>query len=191
VPRFAPEDTAVSVDVEFEETLDAARAGDPVAREALLLPLLPAVRGYLRGRRVDDVDDACSDVVVRVLGALPKFHGDARLFRSWVFAIAHNRAVDGHRRRRDHAALDDVTAEVEAIARGRGVEEQVVARATHAELLAVLDRLTKSHRDVLMLRIVGDLSVEETASVLGRTHGAVKVLQHRALRAVRKLIEEV
>jgi RNA polymerase sigma-70 factor (ECF subfamily) len=58
-------------------------------------------------------------------------------------------------------------------------------------LLAVLDRLTKSHRDVLLLRIVGDLSVEETASVLGRTNGAVKVLQHRALRAVRKLIEEV
>lgn len=191
MPRFAPEDTAAAVDVEFEVNLDAARAGDDAAREALLLPLLPAVRGYLRGRRVDDVEDACSDVVVRVLAALPKFRGDARMFRSWVFAIAHNRAVDGHRRRREHASLDDVTSEVDAITRGRGVEEQVVARATHEELLRVLDRLTKAHRDVLLLRIVGDLSVEETASVLGRTNGAVKVLQHRALRAVRKMIEEV
>jgi RNA polymerase sigma-70 factor (ECF subfamily) len=169
----------------FDDALNGARAGDSDAVEHLIVPLLPALRGYLRGQRVGDVDDAVSDVTVRVLAAVARFDGDERSFRSWVFAIAHNRAVDGHRRRRDHAPLEAVA---EPVAR-ESTEGEAVARATQRELLAVLDRLTGSHRDVLLMRVVADLSVEETAAALGRTTGAVKVLQHRALRAVRKLVE--
>lgn len=169
----------------FADELHAARNGDVGARERILLPLLPRVRGYLRAQRVPDVDDAVSDVTIRVLDTVARFEGDQRAFRSWVFTIAHNRAVDGHRRRRDHMPLESVA---EPVARDV-TDEEAVAHATHRELLVVLDQLQQSHRDVLLLRIVADLSVEETAAALGRTRGAVKVLQHRALRATRKLIE--
>jgi RNA polymerase sigma-70 factor (ECF subfamily) len=116
-----------------------------------------------------------------VARSLPRFRGDDDHLRAWVFTIARNRVVDGHRRRSTRPLL---------------VDAPVPERAAPApvdpldpELLAALARLTPDQREVVTLRFVADLSLEEVASITGRTEGAVKSMQHRALEQLARILD--
>lgn len=142
----------------------------------------PAVRGYLRGHGVPEADDVLSEVFLQVARSLPRFRGDEDHLRAWVFTIARNRAIDGHRRRSTQPALADVP-----------VPEGVAP--THddpvdPELLAALAQLTPDQREVVVLRFVADLPLEEVASITGRTEGAVKSMQHRALAQLARILAD-
>ena len=142
----------------------------------------PAVRGYLRGQGVPDPDDVLSEVFLQVARSLPRFTGTDEEVRPWVFAIARNRVIDAHRRR---AARPAVSA--------TPVPEQVAPEREgpiDPELVAALGRLTPEQREVVVLRFVADLPVEEVASLTGRTEGAVKSMQHRALTQLARTLRD-
>ena len=86
-------------DDRFAGVLAAAQAGDGRACTTLFESLARPVAGYLRGRGVEDPDGAANEVFVRVFTRLAQFAGDEAHFRSWVFAIARNLAVDEQRAR--------------------------------------------------------------------------------------------
>jgi RNA polymerase sigma-70 factor (ECF subfamily) len=99
--------------------------------------------------------------------------------------------VDAHRRRArqpDEAVPDSVLGSIAPAV--VGPEAEVVERLAAAPALAALDRLTPDQRDTILLRVLGDLSVEQTAHILGKRPGAVKALQRRALAALRRDISE-
>lgn len=141
----------------------------------------PAVRGYLRGNGVIDADDVLSEVFLQVARSLPRFRGDDDALRAWVFAIARNRVVDGHRRR----SRRPVIADARVPDRAAPPEGQPI----DPELLAALAQLTPDQREVVVLRFVADLALEEVASVTGRTEGAVKSMQHRALAQLARILQ--
>jgi RNA polymerase sigma factor (sigma-70 family) len=114
------------------------------------------------------------------------FQGTGGQFRSWIFAIAHNQVVDHHRRRREEQPLDRVASRRAA----DDTEAEAISRITEDELPRALAELAPAQRQVLLLRVVADLSIEQTAAVLGRNTGAVKALQHRAIEAARLKIQE-
>jgi RNA polymerase sigma-70 factor (ECF subfamily) len=131
------------------------------------------VLGYFRSHHVDQPEDLVGEVFVSVARNLRRFRGDADAFRGWVFAIAHRRRVDHTRRWRvrrrvvtgdppEHGRVDD---------RGH----------LDVDLLAALDKLTPGQREVVVLRFVADLSLEEVAKIVHRRVGAVKAMQARAL----------
>ena len=175
----------------FEAVLARAASGDGRAFEELVEPLVPRLRGYLRGIGRDETDDLLDDVLLAVFANLGRFEGADGAFRSWVFAIAHNRAVDHHRRRRRRPAPVD-PADCEP-ARGwePSAESAAVDHVAEQELLEVLAYLAPAQRQALLLRTVADLSIEQTAAVIGRSPGAVKLLQHRAVTALRRRIRGV
>lgn len=171
----------------FAETLDAASTPGPRRSEAfehLLRPLLFPVRRYLRAQVGNAADDLIDEVLLAVWEHLDRFRGTEGQFRSWVFTIAHNQVVDHHRRRRDEQPLDGVLAHPAA----DDTETEALARVSEGELRSVLAQLAPAQRQVLLLRLVSDLSIEQTAAVLGRSTGAVKALQHRAIEAARRRI---
>lgn len=169
----------------FCALLEAAAAGHDASFEALVEPLLPRLRGYMRAQAGDDGDDLVGDVLLRVFRGLGRFTGDESAFRSWLFTIAHHRLVDHRRRRRRDEPLDQVAAE--RLPDGN-VEQDVMDNLLETDLWRVLRRLAPAQRQALLLRVVAGLSVEETAATMGKKPGAVRVLQHRALEAVRKRI---
>ena len=109
-------------------------------------------------------------------------------FRSWLFSIAWNKTADWHRRRHRRVARADAEPASLPVA-GGDVEVDALEHLSADRVDELLDHLTDDQRDVILLRIVADLSLEETAVALDRPVGAVKSLQHRALHALRRAIE--
>lgn len=173
----------------FEKTLRAARAGGEWAWRDLYAELAPSVLGFLRARGAPDADDLAGEVFVQVVRDLPRFEGDWRGFRAWVFTIARHRLLDERRRlaRRPGAPLAETDEEARA---GGDVTEDAIARLDLERVAAILAQLSPDQRDVLLLRVIGDLSVEEVGRVIGKRPGAVKQLQRRGLAAARKLLAE-
>ncbi len=168
-----------------DEAIAAARRGESWALEAVYRNYAPQVLGYLRGQHVPEPEDVTGDVFVSVVRNLPDFEGGESDFRRWLFTIAHRRVVDsfrrGSRRRESPAEPAGLGEHLDA---GDDVAERVTTAVTLAPLVAALDRLTRDQRAVVLLRVLADLSVAETAAILGKKVGAVKTLQRRALSAL-------
>lgn len=169
---------------EFPRILEAGRSGELWALERLYRELAPAVLGYLRGQGAIEPDDLTSEVFVGLVRGLHRFAGDERGFRSWIFAIAHRRLLDERRRlsRRREQPMDPAKISQNLAGSATGdTEEEAMIRLEGPGVLQMLARLSSDQRSVLLLRVVADLPVEEVARILGKSGGAVKSLQRRAL----------
>jgi RNA polymerase sigma-70 factor (ECF subfamily) len=172
----------------FEIVLQAAKDGIEWAWAAIYRDLAGPVRGYFASRGAIDPDDLTGDVFLRIARAIGGFEGDERAFRSWVFVIAHRRLLDERRQLARRPPPTDLPTDDSAGIPVGDVEQEALDRATTTELRHAFDRLTAGQRDVLALRIIAGLSLEDTAKVLGVRVGAVKALQRRALRAIRTIL---
>jgi RNA polymerase sigma-70 factor, ECF subfamily len=170
-------------DRDFSNLLAGAQAGDDAAMKNLFCDLHPRLVRFLRTIEPHMADDLASEVWMAVARGIRGFEGDAVSFRAWVFSIARRRAADQRRRdvRRkvdllDAADFDELPgdADPESVALGR------LTGRDAAELLAAT--LPPDHAEVLLLRVLGDLDVDEVATVMGRTPNWVRVTQHRALQ---------
>jgi len=172
---------------DFGRTLDAARAGADWAWVRIYRDLAPAVLGYLRGRGAGDPEDLTGETFLQVVRDLPRFAGDERAFRSWVFVIAHHRLLDERRRRARRPV--ELTPDPPNSAGWSGDAEAEALDAVAAERVRrIIEQLGPDQRDVLLLRVLGDLTVVEVARIVGKSPGAVKALQRRALDAVRRAV---
>ena len=171
----------------FGSTLAAARAGADWAWERLYRDLAPVVTGYVRAQGAAEPDDVAGEVFVQVVRDLERFEGDEREFRAWVFTIAHRRAIDDLRRR-GRRPVSPSSPEVIAETAGAGgdVHDDATAAIDEQEIRAVIEALPEDQRAVMLLRIIGDLTIEEIAHAVGKRTGAVKALQRRALKRMEK-----
>ena len=175
---------------EFNSTLDAAKAGANWAWERIYREFAGPVAGYLRSRGAREPEDLTNEVFLRVARSIHEFNGDDTSFRSWIFVIAHRRLIDErryHGRRPDVTELDTDRASADSVG---DVEKEAIEHLVTAEIAKVFNSLTEGQRDVLALRIIAGLSLEETAEVVGKRTGAVKALQHRALEALKRALDE-
>ena len=143
-------------------------------RDAGLLyrTLAPAVLGYLRAQRVADPEDVLGEVFLHVARDVHRVRGDDEAVRRWVFAVARHRVIDEARRQRRRPRIGPGPGPEPATAEGEPFDPV---------LLAALAALTPEQREVVVLRFVADLSLENVARVTHRRISAVKSLQHRAV----------
>jgi len=170
----------------FSETLEAARTGSEWAWTRLYRDLAPSVLGYLRGRGAPDPEDVLGEVFLQVVRDLGSFHGGEREFRAWVFVIAHNRLVDEHRRRARRPV--DPTPDVPREGISGDTAESALQGVATERVRRIMQQLSPDQRTVLLLRVLGQLTVEEVARVVGKSPGAVKALQRRGLRAAKRAL---
>jgi RNA polymerase sigma factor (sigma-70 family) len=174
----------------FTPLLESARAGDESAWAEIYRDLAPVVLGYLRGSNAPDPDNVLGETFLQVARDAGAFEGDYQRFRGWVFAIAHHRLIDA-RRHSARRPIDFVAEPPEPVsAPVDEVAEQALARISSEEVDRVLATLSADQRAVLLLRIIGDLSLEHVAHILGKRTGAVKQLQRRGLAAVKRELEQ-
>ena len=170
----------------FPETLVAARAGSDLAWATIYRDLAPSVLGYLRGRGERDAEDLTGEVFLQVVRDLTRFEGGERDFRAWVFVIAHHRLLDERRRRARRPV--ELTPDPPAAATGADAEDEAFRRIASARVHGVLMNLPPEQAAVLLLRVLGQFTVDEVARIVGKSPGAVKALQRRGLRSVERAI---
>lgn len=138
--------------------------------------LAPAVLGYVRSQGAAEPEDLVGEIFLQVVRDLPRFRGDDAAVRRWVFTIVHHRLIDARRRsaRRPSLAADPLP----------DVAAAAAPDPLDPDLGRALAGLTADQRDVVTLRFVADLPIEAVAALTGRSPGAVKALQHRALEAL-------
>ncbi|WP_165367582.1 RNA polymerase sigma factor [Phytoactinopolyspora endophytica] len=177
-------------DEQFVHLLAAAQANTGWAFERLFQIFAPRVKSFLQARGAVEPDELTNDVFMAVFRSLERFEGDEPAFRAWLFTIAHNRLVDERRRqaRRGTVVPADLSAYHDEA--GGDVEEEALAKLDHAWVGDLITRLGQDQRDVLLLRIVADLTIDQIAHVVGKSPGAVKALQRRGLGALRRLLEQ-
>lgn len=175
---------------EFQTTLDAAKAGAEWAWAHFYSDLAGTVTGYLRSRGADDAEDLASETFLQVARNIKTFDGNYESFRSWVFVIAHRRLLDSRRAngRQPKTVSDD--AHLAGTADNQNVDDEALGHIATEKIEALFACLTEDQRDVLALRVIGDLTVEQTALTLGKRIGAVKSLQRRALASVKRSLSE-
>jgi len=175
-------------DGKFDTVLAAARTGSPQAYTRIFTALAPVVEGYLRLQGASEPEDLTSEVFLAILRNLGSFEGDEPGFRSWVFTIAHRRLLD-ERRRAVRRPAPTSLAEAPDTPAPDDVEQTVVEALGATQVRALCQRLTADQRDVLLMRLLGRLTIDEIATVMARTPGSVKALQRRGLLAIARHIE--
>lgn len=171
---------------DFDAVVAEAVAGDRGALRELLGTIRPIVVRYCRAR-VGNVergghtaDDVAQEVCLATMTALPRYRDQGRPFLAFVYGIAAHKVADLHRAAsRDRAYPTDSVPE--SAAPGASPEQLVLQAESAARMNELLQVLSGSQREILILRVVVGLSAEETAEAVGSTPGAVRVAQHRAL----------
>jgi RNA polymerase sigma-70 factor, ECF subfamily len=188
------------IQVDVEAMVRDARAGDTHALGRLYDTYRDRVVRFATGRlgdaeKAEDVTSETFESMLRNLGS----YRPGTDFEAWLFTIAHRRVADHFRRRsrRREVELDET---VHPTGRGgrhalpgplpvaAGPEEAVLAAERRAEVAGAFRRLRADQQEVLALRVLGGLSAVQVAEVLGKSEGAVRVAQHRALRSLRELM---
>ncbi|MSP22328.1 MAG: sigma-70 family RNA polymerase sigma factor [Dehalococcoidia bacterium] len=145
-----------------------------------------------RVRHPADAEDLTEEIFLKVIGAIEGFEwrvlgeSERSPFRAWVFRIAHNHVVSFHRR----AAARGPSVELSETLHDdrRGPQDLTETKIAIEEVMEVVRQLPDAQRDVILLRFVSGLSVAETAAALDKQQTNVKVLQHKGVQRLKRLL---
>src|SRR5215207_5640305 len=180
---------SVQFKTDFPSVLAAASHGADWALEAIYRGMNPGLMCYLRAKEPNEADDLATDIWITVTRHLAEFNCDESGFRAWTFRIAKRRVAD-HRRKRDRRRTDPLPPEPLAGCSGDDDPAASVIDALDAQGMVIrwVRVLSPAQAEVLLLRVVCGLRVDEVATTVGRSQGAVRVLQHRALKRLGEIL---
>jgi len=176
---------------DFDEVLAAARGGDESAFTSLFRSVQPLLLRYLRTVARDGAvtaDDVAADTWMSVVRGLGRFRGDEDGFRGWVFTIARARLVDARRSARRLPLPVDAAVELTERPGAADVPAAVDELMTTEAALELVGRLAPDQAEAVVLRHVVGLDVAQTARVLGKKPGAVRIATMRGLHRLRELL---
>ena len=174
---------------DFRHVLDRARRGDEAAFTAIFRTVQPVLLRYLRTMARDLADDVAAETWVSVVRGLDRFRGDLDGFRAWVFTIARSRLIDARRTTGRLPQPVDTSSELAERADGTDVSAVVDELMSTEAALALIGRLAPDQAEAVLLRHVVGLDVAETARVLDKRPGAVRIATLRGLRRLRTLLD--
>lgn len=132
-----------------------------------------------------DAEDLTEEIFMRAWKALPKYDERGLPFSAFLFRAARNSLIDFYRQHKTTQSIEDL----ELQSSEPGPEESVSDRLSNIDLRSTLSELREDYRSVIIFRFLSGLSPEETAQAMQRSVGAIRVLQHRALSALKELLE--
>jgi len=166
--------------------VERAQRGDEEALEQLYLLHFDRIFSYLHmsvGNR-HDAEDLTTQTFVRMLEAIGRFRWRSVPFSAWLFRIAHNVAMD-HFRASRRIQLEEEVPEPEDSAES-SAEDEAMQSIGRASMFELIEKLSPDQQQVLTLKFVFNFSNAEVGAILGKTEGAIKSLQHRALASLHR-----
>ena len=170
--------------------LTGANRGDQAAITQIYENYFPSIYRFVR-LQVDDLalaEDIASEVFIKLMDSIGGRHGPRHSLRGWLFRVARNQVYKhfGKVRRFPTEALDEWVA----VSADHDLEIQFMRTVATDCILQAVRRLVPEQREVLLLRFVETLSLQETAQIMNKTTSAVKSLQFRAIESLRRLLHD-
>jgi RNA polymerase sigma-70 factor (ECF subfamily) len=138
---------------------------------------------YYRTGNRQVAEDLTSEVFIQMIRSMPKFKEGSGSFTSWLYTIARNQCIDHYRKTKmkiDQTMGEDLVSSILDTEETSGVKQQI------SDLMSKILELPLEQREIIELRFVSQLSIQETASALGRSTDSIKGMQYRALEALRE-----
>ena len=179
---------ATAQTADLRRLVEFAQQGDREALEALYLLHFDRIYSYLHmsvGNR-HDAEDLTTQTFLKMLEAIGRFRWRSAPFSAWLFRIAHNLAMD-HFRATKRWQPEEEVPEPEG-AEASSAEDEALQSIGRRSMLELIENLSHDQQQVLTLKFVFNFSNGEAATILGKTEGAVKSLQHRALTSLQKQV---
>jgi RNA polymerase sigma-70 factor (ECF subfamily) len=175
---------------EVRGLVERAQTGDRDALEELYLLHFDRIYSYLHlavGNR-HDAEDLTTQTFLRMLESISRYRSGKAPFSAWLFRIAHNLTMDHFRAGKRVQPSDDLPEEEDTAE--DSAEERALQEMGRASMLELIAALSPEQQQVLTLKFLFSFSNAEAATILGKTEGAVKSLQHRALASLHRQIAE-
>ena len=172
------------------QLIQRAQQGDLTALSELYNLHVDRIYQYVRYRTGDDqtAEDITAEVFLRAIESLDRYSDQGSPFIAWLYRIASARVIDYWRssKRQQTAPLDDPLLQDDLVDTDDAIDIDFLQ---HQSLQTALQQLTDDQQNVIILKFLQGLSNAEIAQVVGKTEGAVKALQRRALEALARLLD--
>ena len=166
--------------------VERAQAGDRAALEELYLLHFDRIYSYLHmsvGNR-HDAEDLANQTFVKMLESIGRFQWRKVPISAWLFRIAHNLAMDHFRAAKRWQPEEEVPEPEESVE--HSAEDEAMQSIGRSSMLEMIEDLSPDQQQVLTLKFVFNFGNAEVATILGKTEGAIKSLQHRALATLQR-----
>jgi RNA polymerase sigma-70 factor (ECF subfamily) len=172
------------------ELIKAAQRGDPQAFAALYRSHVDRIYRYVLYRVETDLiaEDLTSDVFIRALEGLASYECGPTPWIAWLYSIANARVID-HYRRSERLSQKEVLEET-TVSVDPDLDTNIMGEFSQEVIQDALQRLNDEQQQVIIFRFIEGYSLEKTAELLGKTIGAVKTMQHRALASMTRALQK-
>jgi RNA polymerase sigma-70 factor, ECF subfamily len=172
------------------ELIERTKRGDKQAMSLLYEAYAQPIFQYISYRVESDAvaEDLTADVFLRMIQGLPTYHYTGAPLGAWLFRVASNRLVDYYREKGHMPTTFNLE---ENLTSADDFVEQFARQEEQAQLRTALSQLSEDYQNVLIFRFMKDLSHAEVAEIMGKTEAAVRIMQHRALKALAGVLAEL
>ena len=182
----APLETRGDSTTAVRRLVERAQGGDRAALEELYLLHFDRIYSYLHmsvGNK-HDAEDLTNQTFVKMLESIERFEWRKVPISAWLFRIAHNLAMDHFRASKRWQPEEDVPEPPDSAE--RSAEDEAFQAIGRRSMLEMIEDLSPDQQQVLTLKFVFNFGNAEVATILGKTEGAIKSLQHRALATLQR-----
>ncbi len=169
--------SAQSNEPNYDLLVEEAVRGSDTAFTILWRHHQPRMVRYL-ATFTNEPEDLCSEAWIKIAHSIKTFHGDASAFKGWIYTIARNCAID-LARKKSRAGIAVELSE----------EDWVGENSSVVEIMDVIRRLPQEYAEIILLRIVADLDVNDVAEITGKTPSNVRVMTHRGLKQLNEMLQ--
>jgi len=171
--------------------ISKAKEGKEEAFGQLYDKYMPAIYRFVFlkvGAQKAQAEDICHEVFLNAWQNIKNFRFQGYPFSSWLYRIALNAVIDYYRTRKVNIDIDLVPEE--AMATNASLHESLDDKFDLQMVKMCLTKLEPSYQDVLIMKFIEELSNKEIAAALDKSEGAIRVVQHRAIKQLKKFIED-
>jgi len=169
----------------------SAANGDPEAFGSLYDEYYPRIYRFvlLKVRSREDAEDLAHQIFLNAWQHISSYRPQGFPFSSWLYRIARNAVIDYYRTSKQEASIEE--ADPELFAAGERIQADANTALELGRVQNAISRLSPLHQDVIIMRFVEELTIRETAATLKKSEGAVKLLQHRAMKELQNALAEM
>ena len=174
-----------------QKLITRAKGGEAEAFGSLYDYYMPRIYRFIliKVSYREEAEDLTHQTFLKAWERIDQFTFQGYPFSSWLYRIARNTVIDHHRKVKP-VQIDIDYVPQELLASEKSPEDEMESRMEWEKLLSAIGELKDVEQDVLIMRFVDDMTHKEIASIVKKSEGAVKVVQHRALKKLKEVIEK-